>query len=1329
MSELLNPMSLPLRGSRLIEASAGTGKTYTIAALYLRLVLGHGGQASGFGRPLLPGEILVMSFTRAATRELSERIRSRLVGAAAALRGAPVVQEATAAPDALKPDAVLKALLQTLPAGPEREHAAWRLATAAEAMDDAAVHTIDAWCQRMLREHAFDSGCLFDEELQADETAVRAEALRDFWRQEVYPLRGETLAAVLDLWKDFGDFEKDVLALMAPGLADDSDAASVEACLRGAEQNRMRAVASLKAGWYERADLMQAWFLERLQDKTRTPPKGRAADIKRWVQTIQHWAVDPEATALELGAGRERLSHRELNQAVGADPGLTIAPCFAEFDALMAALDGLPKPSAALRAHAAAGVARRVLALKQQAGRFGHADMLRRLDEALDPQRQGERAERLRARILAQYPVALIDEFQDTSAVQLRVFERLYRLADDDPSRLLLLIGDPKQAIYSFRGADIHCYLQARRRTAGRHHVLGTNHRSTPELVAAVNALFLRGELRSGAEGAFLMGGPGHSELPFLPVQAQGGKPQLVCATGPVPPLTAVVGREPRGADACHALCAAWCAEHIVGLLNDAQAGWAQPGQGLQRVQPKDIAVLVRNRREADAVRRALAQRRVASVYLSDKVSVFQTPEAADVLRLLRAVAQPRQLRLARAALASALMARSLNELRALADDEDTLENHTEPLLALHTVWQHQGVMAMLRQALHTYEVPARLLAQTRGALSGERRLTNLLHLAELLQAASAQVQGEQALIRWLERHITQADDAPGDADERIVRLESDAGLVQVVTVHTSKGLQYPLVFLPFVAQVRGGLRKRPFTRVRPAGDEDGRVTLSPTARESDDADLDEQREERRLLYVALTRAQHAVWMGWPAQRGSKSDEPLLWSRSAIGGLISGPEFRNAAQRLQDIQNVQNELTPAQLRLHWLEGDGVWAVADAVVVADAVAEAVADAVADSAEAENGTDARNLPLPPITALQAATAATWRLPPREVSQRIDRSWAISSYSALVRDVVREGGTPRADSGAVQQPGLLEDEAGEAAAASPDLTSPSPSTWPSALASNVAPTPAWPVPVHSASLGDDARGDGDAPWHRFPRGALVGNFLHQQLEWLASEGFELDGSPALQAALQRRCERQGWGHRGADTVAWLRQVCATPLPPLGVPLSGVGSTLPEMEFWFPLPAVHTAALDALCRQHLLPGLARPPVPERELQGLLMGFADLVFEHGGRYWVLDHKSNALGSTDSHYSAQALAGALLEHRYDMQAALYLLALHRLLRTRLGAAYRPEQHLGGAVFLFLRGIHGPARGCCHLPALPALLEGLERLLPPPAASPAWAGQPTQGDSP
>jgi exodeoxyribonuclease V beta subunit len=236
-------------------------------------------------------------------------------------------------------------------------------------------------------------------------------------------------------------------------------------------------------------------------------------------------------------------------------------------------------------------------------------------------------------------------------------------------------------------------------------------------------------------------------------------------------------------------------------------------------------------------------------------------------------------------------------------------------------------------------------------------------------------------------------------------------------------------------------------------------------------------------------------------------------------------------------------------------------------------------------------------------------------------------------------------------------------------------------------------------------------DAPWHRFPRGSVPGNFLHEQLEWLAQEGFDVVNDASFEQRIGRRIERAGWGHRLEDTIAWLKTAVATPLPPLGAALAGIGNVLPEMEFWFPSERLDTVALDTLCRRHLLGGIARPALPQRALHGMLKGFSDLVFEHAGRYWVLDYKSNTLGGTDAAYHANALALGMAGHRYDVQGAIYLLALHRLLAARLGDDYDPGLHLGGAVFFFLRGIGNAATRGCHLIAPePALLAALDALL-------------------
>jgi exodeoxyribonuclease V beta subunit len=1211
MSQLLDALNFPLHGSRLIEASAGTGKTWTIAALYLRLVLGHGAD-DGFARPLLPPEILVMTFTRAATRELSNRVRERLVQAAAFFRGEEFVD-----------DPYLEALADSYADDGARMLAAHRLVLAAETMDEAAIFTIDAWCQRMLREHAFDSGSLFDEELVSDERGLFEDAAHDYWRQHVYPLNGQLLQALLGAWSDVEAMKAGVrelvqrAGLLGPDCLDEGGGPGgmepLAKLIARSERQRQAELARVKDGWAERADAMERWIADQrgANLKAFNGTKMRPDTLVKWFEALRRWAADPALAAPDLNdTAWRRLTPDGIMDAFGKDHSATVPECFEHTATLRAALDAIEPLKHQLLRHAACNIARRMVELKKRNRQFGFADMLERLKAALE----GPNGEALRRRIVEQYPVALVDEFQDTSPEQYRIFDLLYRVGDNDGARGLFLIGDPKQSIYGFRGADIHSYLAARRATTGRHYQLGTNYRSTEQLVAAVNRLFEHAEGRFVA-GAFRFRKDGENPLPFEPVAAAGRRQQLVGVDGPYRALAiGATERDDLKTEEYRAFFAHHCAEHIVGLLNDARVGFADDDGGFARLMPADIAILVRDRREAGAIRRALARRRVASVYLSDQDSVVESEEARDVLRWLQAVANPLDGGLARAAFATATCALPLGELARLSSDELAWENRVEQLKALHQTWQRQGVLAMLRRFIHELGLPSALLLQT----GGERRLTNLLHLAELLQEASRELDGEQALIRWFAEQI---EGMGAGGDERVLRLESDAELVKVVTVHKSKGLEYPLVYLPFAVTARKtDRRNRAFFDYTLDGERRIDLALADDALEA--VDRARLEEDLRLLYVALTRARHFLWLGVAAIAAGKKGENRL-HESALGYLLTGGD----------------PLAAGDMNARWeaLRGD-----------------------ADGIELRTLAEADG-----CTMLQRADVRPQLVEAAHFDGRFERNWAVGSFTSLTRHTV-------APPTRAQDENLMEEA--------------------------------------QAGTVEAVRAE-DAPWHRFPRGSTPGNFLHEQLEWMAGEGFAQVDDAGFQERLAQRIGRAGWANRLDDALAWLKLIAATRLPPVGASLAQIAAPLPEMEFWFPSRQLDVGALDRLCRRRLLGNAARPTLPERQLHGMLKGFMDLVFEHEGRYWVLDYKSNALGQGDAAYTRTAMAAGMAEHRYDIQGALYLLALHRLLRARLGDAYSPEAQLGGAVFLFLRGIANPATHGCYLiePDL-ELLDGLDRLL-------------------
>ncbi len=863
-----------------------------------------------------------------------------------------------------------------------------------------------------------------------------------------------------------------------------------------------------------------------------------------------------------------------------------------------------------MRLHAARAVRRGVRALKERAGIFGFQDQIERLDRAL----AGAGGDALRRRLVEQSPVALIDEFQDTSPLQYRIFDRLYRTAADDRETALLLIGDPKQSIYGFRGADIHSYLDARVATAGRQYRLAMNYRSTVPLVAAVNRLFERAEAR--VDGAFRFGPHGTGPLPFVPVEAHGRREELVTGSGPLAALTvshdAVDGPK---ADLLRRF-ADRCAEFVATMLADRDAGFACDGR-LVALQPSDFAILVRDRGEAAAIRAALARRAVPSTFLSENQSVFESDEAADLTLWLVALAEPYDARRARAAFATRLVGLPLPALATLAEGDATFDARVETLVRLNAVWREQGVLAAIHRMLHAFDLPARWLADERG----ERRLTNVLHLAELLQSASARLDGEQALIRWF---VRKQRFVAKDVDSEIVRLESDDALVRIVTIHKAKGLEYPIVCLPFATTFREV--DEDFAWL-PDAEGRRRLSLSLDATACAALERERKQEDLRLLYVAVTRAEHALWLGVGPPRAAKGNA-CAFHRSAFGYLLVGDRGIDASEIAGALHACFDGLASVDLQA----------------------------------ADDDT--------PVTRLPPRVAARPLVPSVDYAATFERDWTIGSFSSLARDLPRLPFVPVPVEPAVEEE-LLGGPLDEDDAAAP------------------------PVPAASAAR------------HRFPRGAAAGNFLHDQLEWLAGRGFALTDDPAIEDELRRRCERQGWGARAADAVAWLKEIVSTPLAPVGLALDRLRPALAEMEFWFPAEHVDAHAIDRLCTTHLLDGRARPPLPARRLHGMLMGFVDLVFEHDGRYWIVDYKSNALGERDDDYTRDAIERAMADHRYDVQAAIYLLALHRLLRARLRDRYEPARHLGGALVVFLRGIRGPVAGCCALTPPAAMLDALD----------------------
>lgn len=1169
MSQILNILTFPLRRERLIEASAGTGKTYTITGLYLRLLLGHGDADSGFGGatplPLPVDKILVVTFTEAATEELRGRILARI-------REARRAFEAGESSDPL--------LADLLHAGGDRALATRLLLTAERQMDEAAIYTIHGFCQRMLKRNAFESGSLFETEFVSDDGRLRFEAVADFWRQHCYGLSLSLARAIRRHWPEPAALLQDLAPHLAtPDLlcleanSPQTSAGEPESWQQYHEAILQR-IDEFKRQWRQAAPDLAALIVGSGVDKRSYSSKN----LPNWLDQVGAWAQVPSED-YQLCDKLDRFSQTTLYEKTlkGTPPE---HPLFVAVDELLAQTLDI---RARVLVEALHEVRARIQQAKQRQQLLAFDDLLSGLALALD----GPTGDLLAGRIRELYPVAMIDEFQDTDPQQYRIFSRLYV---GQPSCGLYLIGDPKQAIYGFRGADIFTYIQAKSQVAA-HYTLETNFRSTQALVDGVNGLFAQ------SPAPFVY----HQAIPFEPVRAKGKSDGFTLGGQPVPPLPwcAPNGDEPMAAGAYRQRLAATCAAQIHHWLT---CGGAQIGD--EPLQPGDIAILVRTGSEAAAVRRALRQLGIGSVYLSNRDSVLTSQEAQDLLRLLEACLAPSDEVKVRSVMATALLGWSAAQLAALNLDELRWEALVEQFRDCARLWQRQGVLPMVRHFLFHHQIPARLLSEP----EGERRLTDLLHVAELLQQAAATLPGEHALLRWLRDQLESPD---GNADEQKLRLESERRLVQVVTIHKSKGLQYPLVLLPFIADWRPTQLARYHT-------DDGMIWDPNNGKEAlARAEQERLAEDVRLLYVALTRGIYLTWLGIAELKNSKALCPSAL-RYLLCGAEAGGEATSLAARLTQLQ--------AQI-----PGLACWPAPDWPQ-----------------------EIYQPPQRPSTALGV----------RQFSRTLERNWWVTSYSALSAQAVGSHKAP------------------------PAVTS--------------AP----------AAVSGDAEVVGLDRFN-FPRGARPGTFLHGLFEGL---DFAIEPGPALNDWLDERLAgvtlATDWQAEPWRPVLqqWLLDVLAAKLQS-GLALRDVPASrcLAEMEFLLPMAPLAAERLNGVLQRHDPLSRQAPPLHFSTLQGMLKGFMDLVFEHQGRFYVLDYKSNYLGDSAEAYGPEALVTAMIQHRYDLQYQLYTLALHRYLASRL-PDYDYERHVGGVFYLFLRGMQaGGSQGVFATRPSQDFIRELDRL--------------------
>ena len=1202
----LDVFDCPLEGIRQIEASAGTGKTWNICGLYLRLLLE--------GR-LEVQRILVVTFTNAATAELRERIRQRIVDTLAWLRAEQAGETAASGDDFVER---LVRTVRNRHGLPTADMVA-RLELALATFDEASIFTIHGFCQRALADTPFTAQMPLAMELVRDDANWVAEAANDFWRRRVAAddldagLAGH-LVTSKDSPEGFAALLKRHLSkpLARAAWPDDLDAA------RSIPSDALVAAHAVAFRvWHaqrdEVEDLLQR-SMTALSAVSYKEDSVRTA-LASWDELLRGEdglaALDVEAPKLELLGAAKLAAATKKKQ---------VTPQHEFFDVAQHLLD--------LRAKATQALA------------YGRLALLKAmLDEGTRAQREAKRRQRviafddmlfnlhdrltrgdspwLAGELKKRFPAALIDEFQDTDPLQFAIFKTIYTTTTDDTlsPAPLFFVGDPKQAIYSFRNADLHTYIEAGTHALARYS-LAENQRSSEPLIRALNQLF-------GANPrAFMMDALAYQEVRF------GKKPRqpLVDTSAPHAPLQvwtlppADDGEPIFQRDAMAAVVAA-TADEIARLLAAAQHGEITLGQAPNErpLAAGDIAVLVRSNAQGTQVRQALTARGVGSVELS-QASVFRSSDAEELDRVLTAILEPARERTLKAALSTELLGYDAAAIAALADDESALLAAVQGFAGWREVWLQRGVGFMLRQWLAAEHVAGRLLARP----DGERRLTNLLHLIECLHEAGERHAAPDTLLRWLQsqRISPDADDATQ------LRLESDQNLVQIVTIHKSKGLEYPIVFCPFLWSASRGARAGGLTGLA-YHDDDGQTVIDYGHEFRDEArqkeiklrlKLEESAETLRLVYVALTRAVHrCVIVAGCYRAAGRYPSATGSTRSLLNWLVAGAG-----------------LSPEEWFEHKNGSASIAAAWEALAERSGGAMAVAP----------------LPRGVAVTLKATRPAPDTLAALPAPHALPAGWRIGSFSALAHGAAHDRSGVDHDLRVVEAP--------------------------------IQPTADDSPPFRPAD---------DDPLH-FPRGPAAGEAIHQAFE--TADFTDRTGWPqAIARALQQlrtmgvpdAPNANGAALRARMLERMLEGTLDTPLPlgterPLRLAELPNSRRLVELEFHLPSHRLDAGALNDTLAAH---GYPMPRLSFAALRGFLKGFIDLVFEHEGRWFILDWKSNHLGDTPAHYRQDTMAAAMRDQGYHLQALLYLVALDRYLRHRL-AGYDPSRHLGGAVYLFVRGV-------------------------------------------
>jgi exodeoxyribonuclease V beta subunit len=1139
-----NVIESPLSGTNLIEASAGTGKTYAISIIFLRLIVENNFRIE---------DILVVTFTIPATMELRLRIRDRLRDAVSVIEDQPIKDKTiTLLMKKYKGDNIVKQ----------------RILTSLKSFDQSSVYTIHSFCQQMLVDNAFESGSLFSSEIVNDNAFIER-GVTDLCRVTLYNTSPALVSYFMENCSVNELIELYKKRPLSPDLRiepedSDADIESLEGCrtlieklyaelsdVWSSESDRVRDIfcnSKVLKGNIYKEESMDA-LIEEMNDYIAGETPFAFFDrfynytSEKIKDSLKKGCEYPESAVFEI-CRKIYTANEEYNNA-GALMLISIKK------RLFDVIDDL------------------VLSSKSQNSRRSFDDLIKDAQRGLN----GKSGKLLEEKVRARYKAALIDEFQDTDNLQFDIFSRLF----NNEKTILFLIGDPKQAIYRFRGADIFSYMKASQLMKNRY-TLAQNWRSRPELIGAVNAVFER------CKDPFIF-----DKIQFYPVRPgeENQGDQLMKRGVPIPPFD--IWLSPDGAESAGDMLIEKLSSEISLLINRGDESLYTLGG--RPVVPGDIAVLVRTRKQGAAVRDAFAAYSIPSVSRGMD-NVFKSDEAGDLYFIVSAIADPANYNLVKAASSTIAMGGSADLLygyhRNSPEGKDGLDAVTSRFYNYRESWISGGFLNMITGFLEKESVASRLFALS----GGERMVTNINHIAEILHDAEHKNDfTPREMVTWFGNTLSD----PPDDDEYSMRLERDDDAVNIVTMHACKGLEFPVVYCPFLAHSNDG--KGEYVIYHDPDDHD-RPVLYLDKNVPDEVKAikasEDLAENIRLLYVALTRAKSACRVMFAPNK--------IFGKSAAFHIF----VKSAGS---DVPGYSREILDASLRdLHGSSGGRI-------------------------SFSDGTVSKGI------AYIAGEHSAEEIAVRKFTGEVKSCWKTHSYSAIARS----------------------------------------------------------FESHVDADGKDFKWEFNARKGRgegifgFASGTRAGLCIHEIFE---KTDFTTKDRISVTDICSGLLEKYRFDISSKDHLAdmFFNVVNSVLDDRTGLKLSDIddNSRLTELEFSFPVDIFNSYKFrdifkggDLYCSKiyNRLSG------DHSEPGGMMKGFIDLIFEHDGKYYIADWKSNHLGNSFNDYTTERLTDEMEKHNYFLQYYIYSAALIRYLKHRLGDNYSYDKHFGGIYYFFVRGMN------------------------------------------